>query len=135
MSQRQLLLVADDALDDPDAVDRCLGRAIEAGDRVRVVAPVMAGRLDVAAGDEAAFEEARARARAVVEALRAAGVEADGEHTESAPGDVVLTEVVKRDHDGVVVVTREEGHWREEGLLERLRSRVQVPVTEVTLGG
>lgn len=135
MPQRHLLLVADDTFDRAEALDSCLDGAIDADDRVRVVAPVMAGPVDVAAGDEEAFAEARRRAKAVVDALREAGVEADGEHTESDPFHVVTTEVLKREYDEVVVVTLDEGHWREDGLLARLRDRIQVPVTEVTLGG
>ena len=44
-----------------------------------------------------------------------------------------MTELAADDFDGVVVAVTGEGHWRERGVLPRLREAADVPVTEVVI--
>jgi hypothetical protein len=131
----RLLLIADDGFDTPDALPEGLHDAVADADHVHVVAPVIGSRLDTLTEDESIYEDARARAERIVQGVREHGTDADADHSESAPLETAIAELQAGDYDGVIVGVTGEGHWREEGLLEQLRERAEVPVHEVTLGG
>lgn len=131
----RLLLIADDGFDTPDALPEGLHDAVADADHVHVVAPVIGSRLDTLTEDESIYEDAQARARRIVEGVREHGTDADGDHSESAPLETALAELKAADYDGVIVGVTGAGHWREEGLLEQLRERAEVPVHEVDLDG
>ena len=129
----RLLLIADDAFDDDRALPACAGSLREA-DHVDVLAPIIASRLDVIAEDEAAYRDAEARADRVVAELAADGISATGRRSSEDPFDTAVAALAAEDYAGVVVATTGDGHWREEGLLERLREAVEVPVTAIAVG-
>lgn len=129
---KQVLVIADDAFDDPSLVPAAVEDVDDVGE-VHVVAPVLASRLDTLTEDEAAYREAQDRSERIVAALRERGHTATGDHSTQDPLATALTELKARDVDLVIVAVTEAGHWREEGLLEQLRDATNVPVTDVTV--
>lgn len=128
----RLLLIADDAFDDARAVPTCVA-AMGDVDEVHVVAPVIASRLDVLTEDEGAYRDATARANRIAEALGERGISATSDRSTEDPFDTAVTTLQAGEYDGVVVATTGQGHWREEGAVDRLRETVDVPVTEVVV--
>jgi nucleotide-binding universal stress UspA family protein len=131
---QNVLLVADDAFDSPEAVPTCVRDLFAVGDAVTVVAPLIAGRLDIAAGDERPRREAAQRARTVVEDLTAAGMVATSKVSADGPYDAVVTELLDHTYDLIVLGTVEKGHWREKGLLDKVHAHTSIPVAEVVIG-
>lgn len=132
MSER-ILLIADDGFDGPAALPDAVRDEVTHAAHVEVIAPTIGSRLDTLTEDESIYEDAVARAKRVVQALRDAGIDADGDHSESGPLAAAQARARTEEIDAIVVVTTGEGHWREEGLLEELRSSVDVPVRGVSV--
>ena len=97
------------------------------------MAPLIASRLDVLTDDESAYREASERAARVAADLTERGIAASGERSVEDPFDTAVTRLDTGEYDGVVVAVTGEGHWREEGLLERLRDATDLPITEVVI--
>ena len=133
MSQ-QVLIIADDAFDEPEVVPAAVEELRDV-DRVHVVAPVIASRLDTLTEDDDAHRDAQDRSRRIVADLEDRGFTATGDYSVEDPLSTAVTELQAGDFDRVVVAVTEQGHWREEGLLEQLRGATDVPVTGVSVTG
>lgn len=128
-----LLVIADDSFDHPSAVPNVVEEVLGDSHRVTVVAPIIASRLDTLTDDEGAHQDAQDRSRRIVEELSERGYDAEGDYSTEGPYDTAITRLAAGDFDGVLVATTGEGHWREDGLLERLREATDVPVTAVAV--
>lgn len=133
--RHRILLVGDERLGDPGVAEEVLQRAPSA--EVRVVAPLLAGWLDrwASATDEAG-DRARERLGRLVAVLREHGVQAEGRLGDEDPFQAVADELRTFPADEVILVTLPPGRsrWLEGGLAERVRARLDVPVTHLAPG-
>ena len=129
----RILVIADDTFDSGDRVPTCLDQVGEV-DEVHVVAPIIASPTDTFLEDDDAYRDAQARARRVADAFRERGVEADAGWSEDGPLNTAVTKLQADSYDGVVIAVTDEGHWREDGVLEELREATTVPVIAVGAG-
>lgn len=127
----RLLLIADDSFDAVTELPDELCKLVSSSDHVRVVAPTTGSRLETLTEDEGIYEEARTRADRVARLVRGEGADVEAQTSESAPLESATAALSGGDYDAVVVITTSEGHWRENGLLEDLRSATDVPVHAV----
>ena len=128
----RLLLIADDGFDDVTALPDDLCQLVSNSEHVHVVAPTTGGPLETLTEDDAIFDDAVARADRVAALVREQGPSADSDHSESAPLETATAKLKADDYDAVVVITTGEDHWREEGLLEKLRSLTDLQVHAVS---
>lgn len=129
----RVLVIADDTFDTGDRVPTCIEQ-LGTVDEVEVVAPIIASRTDTLLEDDDAYREAQERAERVAEAFRERGVEASSDFSEDGPLNTAVTRLQAGSFDGVVVAVTDDGHWREEGVLDELRDATTVPVTTVGAG-
>lgn len=129
----RLLLIADDTLDELAELPQDLCERLRDSAHVHVVAPTTGSRLETLTEDDAIYRDAVERADRIAGLVADEGVDVTADHSESAPLESATAALKAGAYDGVVVVTTSEGHWREEGLLQELRSASGVPVHPVTL--
>lgn len=130
--RHRLLLVGDERIGEPGVAEEVLARAPSA--EVRVVAPLLTGWLDrwASATDDAAGQ-ACGRVDRLVAVLREHGVEAGGGLGDEDPFQAVADALRTFAADEVMLVTSAAGRsqWADEGLAERIRARLDVPVTHL----
>lgn len=133
--RHRILLVGDERLGEPGVALEILERAPSA--EVRIIAPLLTRWLDrwASATDDAAGQ-ARARIERLVAVLREHGVEAAGELGDEDPFQAVADELRTFAADEVILVTLpvERSRWLRAGLADRIRARLDVPVTHLAPG-
>jgi hypothetical protein len=137
ITTHRALVVIDEAVSGRE-LTRALTERIEDGIKeVFVVAPAMPGsKLEMMMGDvDDAIPPARERLEETLEALRGAGVKADGEVGDSDPIQAMNDEVVKFAPDQIILVahTEAEGSPIEKGLLEQAERDFDLPVLELVV--
>lgn len=134
---RRVLVVVEDPLEDPVAVDRLL-RAIEKGNTplVRVLAPARIGFLDRWASDvEAAQRDAQRRLVITVASLAAAGIEAEARMGDEDVVQAVEDELGSFPASEVILVTAvADDRETAADVAQELRGRLQVRFRWVTTG-
>ena len=101
-----------------------------------VVCPALNSPLRHWASDEdAARGAAQARLEASLAAMRAAGVDAEGEIGDGDPIQAVEDALRTFQPDELIVSTHPEGrsHWLERGVVDKVRDRFDLPVTHVVV--
>jgi hypothetical protein len=137
ITTHRALVVIDEAVSGRE-LTRALTERIEDGIKeVFVVAPAMPGsKLELMMGDvDDAIPPARERLEETLEALRGAGVKADGEVGDSDPIQAMNDEVVKFAPDQIILVahTEAEGSPIEKRLLEQAERDFDLPVLELVV--
>ena len=131
----RILVVANETCPCPALLDAIAERA-EAHDdhEVRLVAPALNSRLRHYLSDtDAALDAARVRLTAAVDYLHGEGVVATGEVGDADPHVALHDELARFDADEVMLSTHppQRSHWLESGLVERVRTELDVPVEHV----
>jgi hypothetical protein len=134
---KRALVVIDEGVSGRE-LTRSLTERIEGGiEEVFVVAPALPdSKLKLMMGDvDDAIPPARERLEETLEALRAAGMKANGEVGDSDPIQAMNDEVVKFDPDQIILVAHneEEGSPIEKGLLEQAERDFELPVLELVV--
>jgi hypothetical protein len=134
---RRALVVVNEKVAGDELVGSLLQRLGDEVEEVFVVAPALVDSgLKHTMGDiDDAIEPARERLEATLQALRDAGVEANGEVGDSDPIQAISDEIVKFSPEQVVVVAHrdEEGAFAEKGLLEQAERDFDLPVLELVV--
>jgi hypothetical protein len=134
---RRILILANEAIGDEGLVKEIVrhteGRSAEA----RIVAPALVDSpLALAAGDvDDDIEGARRRLDASIEALGRSGIQATGDVGEADPVLALEDGLRLFAADEVIIVTHKGAHgaWLENGVVERARREVDVPITVAEL--
>jgi hypothetical protein len=133
---RHVLVVANEALDGPELLQRILGDERQQVE-VDVLAPVLSSRVHLAMSDiDREATRARARLNRSLAWAREHGIEAHGEVGDPDPTTAIEDELRDFGADEVIVVThpRDRETWQENGELARLRRELDVPVTHLVVG-
>jgi len=135
-AKHRILVVADEALEGPE-LRRELMRRVELWPELLVVAPVLSSRLHFWASDfDRDLAAARARLASTLAWAAEQGLDARGEVGDPDDPLAALEDALRRyGADEVIVATHPPEHagWLEAGLLDRIRSELDVPVTQVVV--
>jgi len=104
-------------LEVPEWVQRAIVDATE----VHVIAPLMGSRLSAATDDQAMYDHAHQRLASVLEHTRSTGATPSGAVVDAGPLAAIQTFLLDHDIDILVVGVTADGHWREKGMLDKLR--------------
>jgi nucleotide-binding universal stress UspA family protein len=133
--RHNVLVIADQGLEDPRLVDEVTKRGEIAQTEVRIIAPVVASTAPHALADEIdrEAEVAEARLERAVKRLRDRGVRATGRiDDEGDPWQALLDGLREFPANEIVMIPGAEVGWADAELLaERIRREVGVPVTEL----
>jgi hypothetical protein len=129
-SRYRILVVADDPGTASWFVDEVRSRAGALPLSVFIMAPTLGSRLGRLAEDQAVFDDASERLTGTVDGLREAGIQVDGEVSESDPLQAADDGLRQFPADEIIFVTQPEGqaNWLEQGVVELAEARYAVPV-------
>jgi GABA permease len=134
--EHRILVVANETVGGPELLseihDRSQGRRVS----VLVVCPALNSPLRHWVSDEDdAREAAQARLDASLEAMRSAGVSADGEIGDGDPVQAIEDALRTFQPDELILSTHPPGrsHWLERGVVEKARERFELPLTHVVV--
>jgi hypothetical protein len=129
-SRYRILLVADDRGTASWFVDELRSRAGELPLSVFVMAPTLGSRLGRLAEDQGVFDDASERLTGTLDGLREAGIQVDGEVSESNPLQAADDGLRQFPADEIIFVTQpdDRANWLEQGVVELAESRYAVPV-------
>lgn len=132
-SRRRVLVVLDEGIAGGELRDEIARRA--GGADVFVVAPVLVSsaiRHELGDVDDA-MGPARERLDRSLQALRQAGLDAEGEIGDADPTMAIKDELALRRPEDVIVVAHREGReaWAEHGLYDSLEREFDRPITEL----
>jgi GABA permease len=134
--ERRILVVANETVLGRE-LRECIKSKSEGYDgKVHVITPALNSPLKHWVSDEdGARASAHERLEASLAALRAAGIDAEGEIGDGDPLQAVEDALRTFGPDEVIISTHPEGrsHWLERGIIEAARARVTVPVTHVVV--
>ncbi len=133
--ERRILVVANETVGGPELLAEVRARA-GAGARVRVVCPALNSPLRHWVSDEDdARAAAQARLDASLAAMRAAGLQADGEIGDGDPIQAIEDAMRTFRPDELILSTHPEGrsYWLERGVVEKARERFEIPLTHVVV--
>ena len=128
-----VLFVADDTIE--SELSGWTGRVLGDAGSVHVITPVLGTRIERATDSDEPTVRAAARLDAVLAAFSAADIEATGEVITDPPFEDVKRVLLDHTYDRIVLGTREDTHWKEADLVDRLREVTDIPVSEVSLAG
>jgi GABA permease len=133
---RRVLVVANETIGREELVSAIGTRSLAEQTRFLVVAPALTSSVKAWMNDEdPARAAAQERLDAMLERLTAAGIEATGQIGDTDPL-VAIEDAVHTFHpDEIVISTHPPGQssWHEEGVVEAVRVRFDVPVSEVVV--
>ena len=131
MAEHRLLIVLDDAFDTFDEVPGWIVAVVGQATHVHLLAPFIASRVAVLTDDDKARARSRAKLKNITDQMTARGVTAEG--TVSADGTLaaVQTALLLSTYDQIVIGLHADGHWREKGLLDKLRASTNTPIVPV----
>ena len=112
------------------------GRAADRNARILVVCPALNSPIRHWASDEdQARAAAQARLDASLGAMRAAGLQVEGEIGDGDPIQAIEDAVRTFRPDELVISTHPEGrsHWLERGVVEKAHERFAIPITHVVV--
>jgi hypothetical protein len=134
--ERRILVIANETVGGRELLRTIARKSEGVAEKVLVVCPALNTPLRHWVSDE---DEARAAAQArlerSLEALRAQGVDAEGEIGDGDPLQAIEDAVRTFAPDEIVISTHPEGrsHWLERGVVDRARERFDVPLTHVVV--
>jgi hypothetical protein len=134
--EHRILVVANETVGGQELLSEVRGRAEGRRSRILVVCPALNSPLRHWASDE---DQARAKAQARLDAslgaMRAAGLQVEGEIGDGDPMQAIEDAVRTFQPDELVISTHPEGrsHWLERGVVEKAHERFAVPITHVVV--
>ena len=134
--ERRVLVVANETVAGPELLAELKRQAAGTGTRVLVVCPALNSPVKHWVSDEdGARDDARARLEASLEAMRAVGIEAQGEIGDDDPLQAIEDALRTFAPDEIVISTHPEGrsNWLERGVVGAARERFSSPVTHVVV--
>jgi GABA permease len=133
--ERRILVVANETVGGPELLAEVRQR-VGAGGRVRVVCPALNSQLRHWVSDEdEAREAAQIRLDASLAAMRAAGLQADGEIGDDDPIQAIEDAMRTFRPDELILSTHPVGrsNWLERGVVEKARERFEISLTHVVV--
>jgi GABA permease len=134
--EHRILVVANETVGGKELLEEVRARASDRGARILVVCPALNSPIRHWASDEdQARAAAQARLDASLGAMRAAGLQVEGEIGDGDPIQAIEDAVRTFQPDELIVSTHPEGrsHWLERGVVEKARERFAVPITHVVV--
>jgi hypothetical protein len=140
MAAKRILIIANEAVADrPDGVPEVVRKQVLEADEVRVVAPMLTGRLQSWVSDiDAAALDADERMQAIVGSIGAAGQTAtQGQIGDEDPLQAVADALAVFPADALILSVHapDVANWRERRFIEKVRARFNLPVTAMLLDG
>ena len=135
MAFKRLLVIANETIAGAGLHSQIREMTSEGG-RVIIIVPALGSRLQYIFSDvDKPREHARERLDASIAALRASGIDAEGEVGDVNPVRAFEDAVAVFEPDGVLVSTPPEGrsHWLERGEVEKIRNKTDLPVEHVVV--
>jgi hypothetical protein len=134
--ERRILVLANETVLGRELRECIKSKSEGYDEKVLVVAPALNSPLKHWVSDEdGARLTAQERLESSLAALRAAGIDADGEIGDGDPLQAVEDALRTFGPDEVIISTHPEGrsHWLERGIIDAARERITVPVTHVVV--
>jgi GABA permease len=134
--EHRILVVANETVGGPELLREIRERSGSEHARVLVVCPALNSPIRHWASDEdGAREAAQARLDASVTSMRSAGLDASGEIGDGDPIQAIEDAVRTFQPDELIVSTHPPGrsHWLERGVVEKARTRFDVPLIHVVV--
>ena len=134
--ERRILVIANETVGGETLRDEIRRRSEGVEERVRVVCPALMSPIRYFASDEdAPRAAAQERLDRSLEALRGAGVTAEGEVGDADPIQSIEDALRTFGADEIIISTHPEGRsqWLERGVVRKARERFDVPVTHVVV--
>lgn len=134
--ERRILVIANETVGGETLRDEIHRRAEAVEERVRVVCPALMSPVRYFASDEdAPRAAAQERLDRSLQALRAAGVTAEGEVGDADPLQAIEDSLRTFGADEIIISTHPEGRsqWLERGVVRKARERFDVPITHVVV--
>jgi Universal stress protein family len=134
--EHRILVVANETVGGQELLAEVRGRAADGGSRILVVCPALNSPIRHWASDEdQARAAAQARLDASLGAMRAAGLQVEGEIGDGDPIQAIEDAVRTFQPDELVISTHPEGrsHWLERGVVEKAHERFAIPITHVVV--
>jgi GABA permease len=134
--EHRILVAANETVGGPELLSEISERAGDRRARVLVVCPALNSPLRHWANDE---EEARVQAQqrleSSVSSMRATGLDVEGEVGDGDPIQAIEDAVRTFQPDELIISTHPPGrsHWLERGVVERARSRFDLPLIHVVV--
>jgi hypothetical protein len=121
MAGDRILIVLDDAFDDPELdLPRWIKPALVQADSVHLLAPYVGSRVSVVTDDDEPRMLAARRLDRVNDYLRSIGTQPTRSVSADGPFDAVMTYLLDHDVDRIAIVLTAAGSWRESDLLDKL---------------
>jgi GABA permease len=134
--EHRILVAANETVGGPELLTEIRERAGDRRARILVVCPALNSPLRHWANDEdQARDEAQQRLERSVESMRATGLEVEGEVGDGDPIQAIEDAVRTFQPDELIISTHPPGrsHWLERGVVERARSRFDLPLIHVVV--
>jgi GABA permease len=134
--ERRVLVIANETVGGAELLAELQNRSRGRKTRVLVVTPALNTKLRHWVSDEDGARTAAAeRLDASLDAMRAAGLSAEGEVGDADPVQAIDDAVRTFSPDEIVISTHPEGrsHWLERNVVESARERFDLPVTHVVV--
>jgi GABA permease len=134
--EHRILVVANETVGGQELLAEVRGRAGDRPSRILVVCPALNSPIRHWASDEdQARAAAQARLDASLGAMRAGGLQVEGEIGDGDPIQAIEDAVRTFQPDELIISTHPEGrsHWLERGVVEKARERFAVPITHVVV--
>jgi GABA permease len=135
--RRRLLVVANETVAGADLLEEIRNRSRGGKTEILLVTPVIpSSRAAHLAGDiDEAMELARQRMELSLIEIDRLGVKARGEVGESEPNVAIEDALRVFPADEIVISTHppERSHWLEDGVVERARAEIDLPITHVVV--
>jgi len=134
--EHRILVAANETVGGPELLAEITERAGDRKARVLVVCPALNSPLRHWASDEdQARIEAQERLDRSVASMRATGLEVEGEVGDGDPIQAIEDAVRTFQPDELIISTHPPGrsHWLERGVVERARSRFDMPLIHVVV--
>lgn len=135
MAYKRLLVIANETIAGT-ALHEHIRELTADGGRVIIVTPALSSRLEYVLSDvDEPRVHARERLDASLAALQQSGIDAEGEVGDVSPVRAAEDSIAIFDPDAILVSTHPEGrsHWLEHGVIEKIRSKTDLPVEHVVV--
>jgi hypothetical protein len=135
MAYEKLLVIANETIVG-ERLHRQIAELVAPGGRVIIIAPALSGRLKYVFSDvDEPREQARKRLDDSIRALAEDGVVAEGEVGDVNPVRACEDAIAIYEPDAILVSTHPPGrsHWLENNLIEKIRTKTDLPVEHVVV--
>jgi GABA permease len=136
VGEHRILVVANETVGGPELLHEIRGRSSGERTRVLVVCPALNSPIRHWASDEdGARDAAQSRLDASLASMRGVGLDASGEIGDGDPIQALEDAVRTFRPDELIISTHPPGrsHWLERGVVEKARTRFDVPLTHVVV--